>query len=96
MVKKFFVNYQFSDKGRTIVLSVTCPPLVSVDWSAIIKSKSTGKQEIHRHKSRCRVSACLTRRRRISFFLLFKGAPLKEPAIQGHFKSFTADLGHVL
>ena len=28
MVKKFFVNYQFSDKGRTIVLSVTCPPLV--------------------------------------------------------------------
>ena len=26
-VKKFFLNYQFSDKGRTIVLSVTRPPL---------------------------------------------------------------------
>ena len=28
MVKNFFVNYRFSDKGRTIVLSGTCPPLV--------------------------------------------------------------------
>ena len=25
--EKFFVNYRFSDKGRTIVLSETCPPL---------------------------------------------------------------------
>ena len=28
MVKNFFVNYRFADKGRTIVLSGTCPPLV--------------------------------------------------------------------
>ena len=27
MVKNVFVNYPFSDKGRTIVLSGTCPPL---------------------------------------------------------------------
>ena len=28
MVKKFFINYRFSNKGRTIVLCVTCPQWV--------------------------------------------------------------------
>ena len=27
MVKNIFLNYWFSDKGRTIALSVTCSPL---------------------------------------------------------------------
>ena len=29
MVKNIFVNYRFSNKGRTIVLSVRCLPLVN-------------------------------------------------------------------
>ena len=35
MMQNFFVNYQFSDKGRTIVLSVTSSPLGIVCTQAI-------------------------------------------------------------